>query len=74
MNGITIALDANLPNVDATTTFYAAGDFDGDGAMDIVWKREDGTLVLWLMNKSIINQPTVMDNVGIAPAGSAVVE
>ena len=72
MNGINIALDADLPAVAATTVFFAAGDFDGDGTTDIVWKKADGTLTLWLMNKAVINQPTIIDNVGIAPSGNVV--
>ena len=72
MNGINIALDADLPAVAATTVFFAAGDFDGDGTTDIVWKKADGTLTLWLMNKAVINQPTIIDNVGIAPTGVVV--
>ena len=74
MDGTRIALDADMPAVAATTVFFAAGDFDGDGSIDIVWKKADGTLTLWLMNKAVINQPTIMDNVGTAPAGSVVVE
>lgn len=69
MDGTRIALDADMPSVAATTTFYAAGDFDGDGTMDIVWKKADGTLTLWLMSKSVINQPTIINNVGVAPVG-----
>lgn len=72
MDGTRISIDADMPIVAATTTFYATGDFDGDGTMDIVWKKADGTLTIWLMNKSVINQPTIIDNVGVAPLGLVV--
>jgi hypothetical protein len=42
--------------------------------MDIVWKKADGTLIVWLMNKSVINLPTIINNVGQAPVGFVVVE
>ncbi len=58
-----------MPALDDTTTFYASGDFDGDGSTDIVWKRANGSLILWLMNKANPTQPAVRDDVGFAPTG-----
>ena len=64
-----IALPVTNPNWEV----FAVGDFDGDGYFDIVWKRQDGTLLAFLMGpngsiKSIIN------DAGIAPNGYAVVQ
>ncbi|AMS31352.1 hypothetical protein AEM42_01120 [Betaproteobacteria bacterium UKL13-2] len=55
-------------NTDPTWTYYASGDFNGDGIFDIVWKRPDGTLTLWLMNASAI--PTIVNNAGTAPVST----
>jgi len=74
MNGIDITLDINLPTIDPTWTFFASGDYNGDGTLDIVWKKPDGTLVLWLMNGNNPGKPTVIDNVGTAPTGAVAIE
>lgn len=60
-----------LPATDPTWQFYAAGDLDGDGIMDIVWLRADGTLTAWLMNAGG-GAPTVLNNAGTAPVGFSV--
>jgi photosystem II stability/assembly factor-like uncharacterized protein len=57
----------NLPTADPTWSYYASGDFDGDGIFDVVWKKADGTLVVWLMKAN--GTPTVISNAGTAPAG-----
>ena len=56
-------------NADPTWTYFASGDFNGDGIFDIVWKRPDNSLVLWLMNANGA-APTVISNAGSAPASS----
>jgi hypothetical protein len=53
---------------DPSWQFYAAGDFNGDGIMDVVWKRTDGTLTLWLLNDNGA-APTVIANAGSSPSG-----
>ncbi len=63
-----VASSYSLATADPTWQFFAAGDFNGDGITDIVWKKSDGTLVLWLMNANL-SQPTVLANAGTAPAG-----
>ena len=60
-----------LPFADPTWQFYASGDFDGDGIMDIVWLRSNGTLTVWLMGNNGVVQ-TVIDNAGAAPLGYTV--
>ena len=74
MEGAKILLDSAVSNVASTTAFYDAGDSDRDGTIDIVWNKADGTLTFWLMNNSIINQPSMIDKMGLTPAGSAVGE
>ena len=63
----------SLPVTDPTWQFYAAGDLDSDGIMDIVWLRADGTLTVWLMNAGG-GAPTVLDNIGTAPVGFSVIQ
>lgn len=63
-----------LRQASADWSLEAVTDFDSDGATDIVWKKTDGTLVLWLMNKSVINQLIVISNAGLAPADMQPIE
>jgi len=56
-------------NADPTWTYFASGDFNGDGIFDIVWKRPDNTLVLWLMNANGA-APTVISTAGSAPGST----
>ncbi len=55
-------------STDAAWTYYASGDFDGDGIFDVVWKRPDNSLVIWLMKASGAS-PVIILNAGAAPAG-----
>lgn len=66
-------ISATLPilTADPTWQFYASGDFNGDGIVDIVWKQANGTLTLWLMNAEGA-APTVIQNAGVAPSGFTV--
>ena len=61
----------SLPVTDSAWKFYASGDLDGDGIMDVLWLRPDGTLTAWLMNANG-GAPTVLNNVGMAPVGFTV--
>ncbi|MCX7899895.1 MAG: S8 family serine peptidase, partial [Methylocystis sp.] len=46
------------------------GDFNNDGRSDVLWRRSDGLLVIWLMNGGVIQSSAV---VGVAPADWLVV-
>jgi Divergent InlB B-repeat domain len=57
-----------LPNSEPSWTYYDAGDVDGDGIHDVIWKRADNSIVVWLMGANgTVKQ--VLPNAGIAPAG-----
>jgi hypothetical protein len=65
--------DLGLLPSDPAWQLLATGDFDGNGIVDIAWKRADGTITLWLLNRSSdFTAPTIIDNAGIVPAGFTV--
>jgi len=43
---------------------------NGDGTMDLVFRKPDNTLVIWLMNKASPATPTVINNAGTLPSGA----
>ena len=53
---------------DPVWSIYATGDFNNDGLIDIVWKKPDGTLAVWIMAVGG-NLPQVIANAGTAPLG-----
>ncbi len=69
MNGITISSQVDMPAVDATWELFATADVNGDGVADIIFKKPDGTLVIWLMTAGAAGQPTVITNAGAVPSG-----
>jgi len=55
---------------DPSWVFFGTADFNGDGFLDIVWKRPDGSLYVWLTSGS--NLPLAgIANAGTPPAGFA---
>ena len=59
----------NIATADPAWSYYASGDFNGDGIFDVVWRRPDNTLTVWLMNANGA-APTVINNAGMAPANT----
>ncbi len=55
-------------STDPTWTFFGTADFNGDGFLDIVWKRSDGTAYIWLTSGSDQNLSGIA-NAGTLPAG-----
>ncbi|MFN6169315.1 MAG: Calx-beta domain-containing protein [Burkholderiales bacterium] len=72
--GSTLSLQQTVQTFTSTTdptwTYLASGDFNGDGIFDIVWKRPDNTLVVWLMSANGA-APTILTNAGTAPASTS---
>ncbi len=56
---------------DPEWSFFASADLNGDGVTDLIWKRPDGTLTVWLMTVGAA-PATVIDNAGTVPTGFAV--
>ncbi|MBI3716710.1 MAG: hypothetical protein HY255_12025 [Betaproteobacteria bacterium] len=66
---VVVSTTINLPVADPTWTYYASGDFDGDGIFDVVWRLPNGSLTVWLMKANGV--PAVVSNAGTVPAGFA---
>ena len=65
--------DLGLLPSDPTWQLLATGDFDGNGIVDIAWRRPDGTITLWLLNRSSdFTAPAIIDNAGTVPSGFTV--
>jgi VCBS repeat protein/FG-GAP repeat protein len=60
MNGQTISGSGDLnaggvsARPDASWSLAGVGDFNADGAADLLWRKSDGSLAMWLMNGSNI--------------------
>ena len=59
----------NIGSADPSWVLYATGAFNGDGIYDIVWRRPDNTLTVWLM-KANGAAPIVINNAGTAPTNT----
>jgi len=74
MDGIRIVSQIDLPDSDATWELMAIADLNGDGNIDLVFKKPDSTLVVWLMNTGTLARPTVINNAGTVPAGTVAID
>ncbi len=61
----------SLP-AEPTLTFFAATDLNNDGTTDIVWKRPNGVLTVWLLSPSGGLLGNAIVDAGQAPAGFSV--
>jgi hypothetical protein len=62
-------ITTSLGVADASWTYVASGDFNGDGVIDIAWRKSDGNLALWLI--PLAGAPTVVSSAGKIPVGFA---
>ncbi len=78
MNGSTIVSSGSITSggtaitPDASWHVVTIGDFDGNGASDILWRSDSGVLAEWLMNGTAITS-SVTPNAGagaVTPGGS----
>jgi hypothetical protein len=49
-------------------TYYASADVNGDGLTDVIWRRPDGQLTVWLFQPEG-TAPKVIESAGFAPVG-----
>ena len=69
MSGIYTATQSALGIVDTawqiagtSSLVQSTGDFDGDGKADMLWRKSDGTLAMWLMNGTV---PKAQAGIGV---------
>ena len=74
MNGTSIAgsgyvtYQGNQVSPDASWSVVGTSDFNGEGHADMLWRKSDGTLAMWLMNGSAIASSSGVTSQGIAIA------
>ena len=50
MNGTQVSQSAGLGTVPTVWSIVGAGDFDGDGKFDLLWRDTSGDMAIWFMN------------------------
>jgi hypothetical protein len=66
MNGAQVTSTAALGVVPATWSAAATGDYDGDGASDILWRDGSGNTAIWFMNGATIVSGVSIGNIPIS--------
>ena len=51
MNGTQVSSSTSLGMVATSWSVVGTGDFDGDGKFDILWRKTDGSLAMWLLRR-----------------------
>ena len=69
MSGTYVVGSATVGTVDTawqiagtSSLVQSTGDFDGDGKADMLWRKSDGTLAMWLMNGTV---PKAQAGIGV---------
>jgi hypothetical protein len=71
MSGVTVSsITTMTPDKVADTAWKVSGvgDFDGDGKSDLLWRHDNGTIAVWLMNGTSLATISAFDPPAIDPA------
>jgi hypothetical protein len=62
MDGLVLSQGAAFGTIPNTWTIGGMGDLNGDGKSDIVWRNNDGTVAIWLMNGAEPPSGAIIEN------------